>query len=320
MERRAPTVIVLALLAVTAVAFVTTQRQKLEPSPVGKLEIDRILSPVCHCDKRAATIRIGMARGDKVTLDLVSSDEKRVRRLIDRKHYDAKSTVVAEWDGRDDEGRIVPDGSYRPRLALASGARSFLLPNPIELDTGAPRVVVTSLLPKTFSPDGDGRNDRVSVRYTVDQPAHGILRVDGTQRVYTKYKPLEGTLEWNGKRDGRPLPAGEYRLQAAAEDEAGNVGEAPAVPVSIRYIELVRDAIRVAARTRFGVGVMTDAPTFRWRFAGRTGVGKPGLLVLRAPREGRYLLFVEANKHGARARVVVRPRQVPSSRSPAASR
>jgi hypothetical protein len=162
----------------------------------------------------------------------------------------------------------------------------------------------------------------VVVRYAVDEPAHGILRVDGVRRVYTLRKPLQGSVEWQGTRkDGRALPAGVHRLVAAAADEAGNVGKAPrAIFVTIRYIELARATIPVAAQTRFGVRVTTDAKSFRWRFAGRTGIGSPGLLVLRAPDAGRYLLFVETNKHGARARVVVRPRQTASSRSPAARR
>ena len=89
--------------------------------------------------------------------------------------------------------------------------------------------------------------------------------------------------------------------------------------MTIRYIELARTTIPVLAQTRFGVRVTTDAKSFRWWFAGRTGIGTPGLLVLRAPDAGRYRLFVEANGHGARARVVVRPRQT-ASRSPAATR
>jgi hypothetical protein len=321
-QRYAPTAIVLALLAVTAVAFVATQRQKLEPSPVGRIVVDPVLSPVCKCDKRTATIVIGLRRADTVTLDLVSNTGKRVRTLIDSERYKAKSAVSVEWDGRDDDGRIVPDASYRPRLSLESGARSFVLRNPIQLDTRAPEMTVTRVSPKVFSPDGDGRNDQVIVRYRVDEPAHGILRVDGVRVVYTRFQPLEGAMKWTGKRKGgRSVPAGVHRLVAAAVDDAGNVGKAPRpIFVTIRYIELARTTIPVVARTRFGVRVTTDAKTFRWRFAGRTGVGKPGLLILRAPREGRYLLFVEANKHGARARVVVRPRQVPSSGSPAASR
>ena len=72
-QRYAPTAIVLALLAATAVAFVTTQRQKLEPSPVGRIAVDPVLSPVCGCDKSTASILIGLRRTDTVTLDLVSS-------------------------------------------------------------------------------------------------------------------------------------------------------------------------------------------------------------------------------------------------------
>jgi hypothetical protein len=321
-QRYAPTAIILALLAATAVAFVTTQRQKLEPSPVGRIAVDSVFSPVCRCDKRTASIVIGLRRTDTVTLKLVSSTGTPVRTLVDRERYKAKSAVSVEWDGYGDDGRIVPDGSYRPRLTLESGARSFVLRNPIQLDTRAPKMTVTRVAPKAFSPDGDGRNDQVVVRYRVDEPAHGVLRVDGVRVVYTRFQPLEGAMTWNGKRKGgRSLPAGVHRLVAAAVDDAGNVGKAPRpIFVTIRYIELARTTIPVLAQTRFGVRVTTDAKTFRWRFAGRTGVGEPGLLILRAPREGRYLLFVEANKHGARARVIVRPRQVPSSRSPAASR
>ncbi len=321
MRRHAPTVIALALLSATALAFVTTQRQKLEPSPVGRIKIDRILSPVCACETSTATILIGLIRTDRVTLELVSSTGDRVRTLVERRSYRARSAVNVEWDGRGDRGRIVPDGLYRPRLSLESGARSFELPNPIKLDTRAPQVTVTNVSTTSFSPDGDGRNDRVTVRYRVDEPAHGVLLVDGARRVYTRFQPLESSLEWNGKQRGRSLRAGTHRLAAAAEDEAGNVGEAPReIVVTIRYIALARTTIRALARTRFGVRVTTDASTFRWRFAGRVGVGSPGLLVLRAPRAGRYLLVVEANGHRARARVVVRPRQTARSRSATASR
>jgi hypothetical protein len=321
-QRYAPTAIVLALLAATAVAFVTTQRQKLEASPVGRIAVDPVLSPVCRCDKRTAMIFIGLRRTDKVTVELVSSAGDSVRTLVDRRRYRARSAVSVQWDGRGDDGRVVPDGTYRPRLTLESGARSFELRNPIRLDTRAPKVTVTRVSRRVFSPDGDGRHDRVTVRYAVDEPAHGILRVDGVRRVYTLRKPLAGSLEWNGTRkNGRSLPAGVHKLVAGGVDEAGNVGKAPqAIFVTIRYIELARTTIPVAAQTRFGVRVTTDAKRFRWRFAGRTGIGTPGLLVLRAPDAGRYLLFVDVNKHAARARVVVRPRQTASSRSPAPSR
>jgi hypothetical protein len=218
-QRHAPTAIVLALLAATAVAFVTTQRQKLQPSPVGRIEIDQIFSPVCACDKRTAAIRIGLRRADTVTLDLISSTGETVRTLVDSRRYRARGTVAVEWDGRDDAGELVPDGTYRPRLTLESGARSFELQNPIVLDMRAPKITVTRVSPRVFSPDGDGRKDLVAVRYKVDGPAHGILRVDGARWEYTRLR-TEGVLTWNGRRKkrNRALPAGVHRLVAAAAD------------------------------------------------------------------------------------------------------
>jgi hypothetical protein len=119
---------------------------------------------------------------------------------------------------------------------------------------------------------------------------------------------------WNGRIDGRAQPPGRYAITLAAEDLAGNVG-APSRPaaVEIRYVELGRALVRTKARARFGIRVLTDARTVKWRFARASGSAKPGLLVLRAPRKaGRYTLFVTANGHGARAVVVVRPRPAPA--------
>jgi hypothetical protein len=136
-----------------------------------------------------------------------------------------------------------------------------------------------------------------------------MLYVNGTREVRTRFRPLEETLVWNGRRDGRVRRAGLYRLQVGAEDEAGNLATRtkPAF-VEISFIQLGRQTVRARARTRFGIRVTTDAARYRWRFAGGTGVGTPGLLVLRAPRAGRYTLYVEANGHADKARVVVTPR------------
>ena len=167
--------------------------------------------------------------------------------------------------------------------------------------------------PQFFSPDGDGRNDRVRVGYVLSEKANAMLYANGTREVRTRFRPTEGTLDWNGKIDGRPQPAGLYRLQVGAQDEAGNLARRtrPAF-VEISYIALGRQTVRARARTRIGVRVTTDAARFRWRFAGGTGEATPGLLVLRAPRApGRYTLFVEANGHADRASVVVTPRPQP---------
>jgi hypothetical protein len=306
---RVPAVVVLVLLAATAVAFVRTQQQKLEPSPIGRVDIDPVFSPVCDCETRAASIVLRLRRRDTVTLELVDADEEPVRTLVRRRSY-GRGDRTWTWDGLTDDGVLAPDGAYRPRLTLGSGARAYVLPNPIVVDTVAPEVTEIDVRPRRFSPDGDGRRDLVRVRYAVSEPARALLLVNGRRVERTLFRPLEGTRSWNGKRDRKALPAGRYELSLAGEDVAGNIGKpSPPAVVTIRYVELARALVRARARTRFGIRVRTDARSFVWRFAGGTGVARPGLLVLRAPRRpGRYTLFVAAHGHGDRAQVVVTPR------------
>jgi hypothetical protein len=218
--------------------------------------------------------------------------------------------ISAAWDGRDDAGNVVPEGRYRPRVHLDSARRTILLPNPITVDTTAPEVLRFRVSPAQFSPDGDGRNDKLSVRYEFSEPAHALLYVNGTRRVRSRFQPLEGKLDWYGIVEGRALRARSVVVTLAAEDRAGNVSSrTPPEKVLIRYVELGRESIRVPVGARFGVRVESDARRIGWRFAGGRGRARPGLLVLRAPQApGRYTLFVDANGHGAKARVLVVPR------------
>ena len=228
-----------------------------------------------------------------------------------------------EWDGRDDEGRIVPDGSYRPRLTLESGARSFVLRNPIQLDTRAPKMTVTRVSPKVFSPDGDGRNDQVIVRYRVDEPAHGILRVDGVRRVYTLLQAARGCDDVERQAEGRPpSPCRRPPARRGGGRRGGKRGQGAATHLRDHSLHRARSHHHPGAGSD-PVRGPRDRPTRRPSAGGsraeRASAGR-GCSSCERPAQGRYLLFVEANGHGARARVVVRPRQSASSRSPTASR
>ena len=69
---------------------------------------------------------------------------------------------------------------------------------------------------------------------------------------------------------------------------------------------LSRERIEVVAGKRFSVRVLTDATAYRWLFAGRRGVGRREVLVLRAPDEpGSYTLYVTVGGRAARAEVDV---------------
>jgi hypothetical protein len=308
MARLAPTLLVLALLAATAVAFGVTERLKLEQPPIAGPEVTKVFSPVCDCDEEEAKIGFRLRERDTLSVSIVDEDGDVVRRLVDREHLPARRFETS-WDGRDDAGELVPEGTYLPRLRFESDRRVIVLRNPIRVDTTPPRVLAVDPGPARFSPDGDGRNDKLSVRYRFSERAHGLLYLGEQRIVRTRRQRPSDKLDWSGRMDKRPLRAGTYGFTLAAEDLAGNVSDGRSFTARIRYVELGRNRIRALARTRFGVRVLTDAESVRWRFAGGTGRAQPGLLVLRAPRRpGRYTLFVEANGHAARATVQVRPR------------
>ena len=160
--------------------------------------------------------------------------------------------------------------------------------------------------PRVFSPDGDRRNDRVTVRYTVDEAARGVLYVDGVQRVSARARSRQVSCAGTGwsvpGRFRRQLRA----LRRGRRPRRQPRGAGRSRARRIRYVELPAGVIRVKAGSLIRVHVLTDARRVQWRLAGRTGVGRPPVFRVRAPqRNGRFRLFVTANGHGSAAAVVV---------------
>jgi hypothetical protein len=309
LARIATTLLVLGLLGGTAAAFAVTEGLKLEKSPVSAVRVETsVFAPSCDCATRKAHFAIKLRKSDRVRLDIVHG-QKVVRTLIFGRRF-SRGWHSFTWNGRDDFGAFVPQGTYRPKVHLVGQHRTIVLPNDLLVDRTAPAITRVSFEPLTISPDGDGRTDQVVVTYRTSEPAHGLLLVNSTQVVRTRSQKTSNSLIWYGKLDGGSAPAGVYRLALAAEDRAGNVSRPTrAVSVLVRYITLARATIRAKPRGQFDVRVATDARSFRWRFAGRAGTARPGVLVLHAPkRPGRYHLFVDERGHGARAVVLVRRR------------
>ncbi len=307
MARYAPAAVVAALLAATAVAFVYTEKLKLTPNPILGPRIDKVFAPVCECPTDTATISFRLRSRDRLTVDMIDEDGDSVRTLV-QDSTTPRGRVTVYWNGRDDSAHVVPEGAYRPRVHLAGERRTIVLPNPIRVDVTAPRVELVSLSPRVFSPDGDGRAEKVVARYRVDEPASVLLYVDGEQRVRKRGQQKSGRIEWFGLLDAVPMPPGVYRVSLAARDAAGNLGPStPRKDVAIRFVALGRDRIESVAGARFAVLVLSDAAKVEWRLGARTGTARPGTLRLRAPvQPGRYTLTVTANGFRTRAAVVVR--------------
>lgn len=306
MARLPQLLIVLALLGATAAAFAVTERLKLERSPVTGTRVDRIFSPICECARDVAVISFVLRRPETVTVDVLDSAGRSVRTLV-RGRGEPAGRVSYTWDGRDNADRIVPEATFRPRVQLERNGRTIVLPNPIRVDTTEPRIRLVRVVPRVFSPDGDGRGDRITATYTIDESARAAMLVDGQRRVLSKFRRKEGKLVWFGRVDGRPVRPGTYEIRLRAVDRAGNrSARTRAVEARVRYVELSRDRIEVVAGKRFSVRVRTDARSYRWLFAGERGAGQRQVLVLRAPdTPGAYTLYVSVGGRADKAEVVV---------------
>jgi hypothetical protein len=305
--RIASTVLVVLLLAATAAAFALTQGLKLQKSPILGTKVQAVFSPVCACDRARAEIAFRLRKADRLDVSIV--DDGKVVRTIERNRSYPKGKVVIEWDGRDDAGRVLPEGEYQPRIHVHRERQTITLPNPIRIDVTPPVIQDVKLSRRVISPDGDGRRDRLTVSYRLNEPGRGALVVDGRrQGLGTLFPRTEERIVWNGKSKGRPVDAGRHLLQLVAVDPAGNrTARTAPEPVTVRYVALGRDRIRAVAGRPFSLRVSSDATRVRWTLGGRSGFAPPGTLRLRAPaQKGRFTLTVSANGHTARAAVFVR--------------
>jgi len=143
-------------------------------------------------------------------------------------------TASITWSGLI-AGTAVPDGTYRWSLhatdswanpALDSGG-TFVV------DTQAPSLTGVSALADTvttFSPNGDG--DRDSVGFSANASEVGTIEgkaLNDAGQVVSQFavgtNPAGTTITWDGRTTaGSPVPDGQYQVQIAARDQAGNVG------------------------------------------------------------------------------------------------
>lgn len=303
MARILPTLLVLGLLGGTAAAFAVTEGLKLEKSAITNTKVSKIVAPDSGSNS-TASIQFLLRKPDRLTVEIVNGSGEVVRTLA-RSRSARRGTQLFIWNGRDNAGKVVPDGTYRPRVHLAREHRTILLPNPIRMDATPPLVRLVSVSPRRFSPDGDFQREHVRIYYQTSERARVILYVDGDRRTTVKRYLRAGKLDWGG-RAARGLRPGPHLIRLRAYDLATNVGPpSRALSVFVRYIELRPHVLRVKTGARLGVRVVTDAKQYSVHLAGRHVLRSGRILYLRAPAPGRYVLRVAEKGHVARAIVVV---------------
>jgi hypothetical protein len=239
---RLPVVAFATLVVATIAAFFITQHLKVTtpliagapaPSPAAINPLD---GTSCEgVDHRRTMISFYLLhRADHANLYVVDRVGAIVATVaVDRRMRRGVRTPdgVFVWNGREDDGRLAPDGKYYFRVVLLSQRRTIDLSNvPVTVMTVRPHPIVTSVSPSVIS----HRGARVTIHYAGNQARGGTVLIyrmglhGGPRLVKTFLTPWKGdTAVWDGKIHGRPAPAGSYLIGLEVTDAACNTGRFP---------------------------------------------------------------------------------------------
>ncbi len=220
----------LVLVGATFAAFFVAQRLKSAPPVITVASLNRDFSPALHPQQFSVFLKAA----DDVTVDVVTQEGDRVRRLADDVHVVAHRALRLQWDGRRDDGTPAPDGNYRIRVSLRNEGRSTVIQRTMTLDTKAPKSIVCV---GTRCDKKAGNNVIAPSQPTVRVYIKGISRAFRTK--FALWRTDQGrpvvVKRFQSKRgshvalaDTTGLEPGTYLFQAQVRDRAGNWGTSPA--------------------------------------------------------------------------------------------
>jgi hypothetical protein len=233
------------------------------------------------------------------------------------------------WDGKQDNGRLAPDGTYFFRIALLHQGRTIeLTKTPITVKTAPPRPVVNEVTP-VLIPQG---NTPARIRYSGVGKRGASVRLyrtdlpGGPRLVKTFGAPASGSTSWDGRIQKRPAPAGTYLVGLDATDAACNTGHFPAsmppprgstphAGLTVRYLAAQPPLTPVPAGSPATVYVDSRHHPYTWtltRTGARrkiaSGTGRGFALRIRAPAQGPgvYVLSLRSGSYGTSVPLIVR--------------
>jgi hypothetical protein len=327
------------LVLATFAAFFVAQRLKSEPPVISVPQIAKFFSPNGDGNKDVNRIAVVLKVADDATVDVVNLDGDRVRRLVDSVPMRPNRWLRMEWDGKGDDGAVVPDGQYRLRVALRDEGRSAIVQKTMRVDTKAPTPEVCIGGPCN-DPEAPLENIVSQGNRAIDVYVRGRSRFATIFRVFRtdQGEPKQVArfqrsgrfkrMRWDGLVGGKPLDPGVYLIQAQVKDKAGNRGLSPtefepgAVPgrpgLTVRGITAQPPVRPVTAGGRTEFFVDARGAQYRWKVRrvgeGRIvkrGTAQDASLVFRAPegRSGVYLLELRAGRWSTTVPFLVQARE-----------
>src|SRR5829696_7174960 len=159
---------VFALLVVaTIAAFFVTQQLKSEfPLVIRFAAKPKQFSPNGDSFRDRVEIGFDLSEPATVSFTIMNGEGNEVRKIVDERRLAGDEKHRFSWDGRDHDGKVVPDGVYRMRVVRRDEGRIIDSFKRIRVDRQPPRVQLLSAQPGVIAPREPGQRPRVSLRYS----------------------------------------------------------------------------------------------------------------------------------------------------------
>ena len=244
------------------------------PLAIGTLAAEPdAVSPNGDGQADATTLTYSLSAPANVTIQIADSIGGVVATVVDRVWTGAGEHTL------DVDGAALPDGTYNVVVtaATATGVSvQKLIPLSVNRTLG-----LVSVAPLAFSPNGDGRKDRLTLTFALTAPADVRIRVEREGRwvaspLLASYLPGTQRFVWDGARAVGVLRDGEYTAVVEASGEAGAISFGVAFLADStppRISVLPGDALRIRVSEPSVLTLVVDGQAFR-REVKRAGVAR----------------------------------------------
>jgi hypothetical protein len=226
------------LVAATLGAFVLAQQLKSDfPLVIRFATKPAHFSPNADGYRDTTQIGFDLSEPASVSFMVVDSEGTEVRRIVSDRRLAGDAKHRWTWDGRGDNGSVVPDGTYRMRVVRRDESRVIDSVKEIDVDTVPPKATIASAQPSVIATDLPGQTPSVRLAYRGPQNQAPVVRVfrtdDGKPHIVRRFRGRpDRTAVWDGRvstgeERTEPAPEGDYAFTVAVRDRAGNVTEAP---------------------------------------------------------------------------------------------
>ena len=171
-------------------------------------------SPTAEGAVNRARVGFVLREPTNVTFSVVDSEGAEVRRLVDSRRLPGDEELFFAWNGRDDEGRVVPDGVYRLRVEREGKGRAVTSGRRVRVDTKPAQLAIVSARPRPGARRAatPRRSACASAACAPPTPSLRVLRTGSGRPREWRGSPrmAVAAARWDGRVRGRAAPEGEY--------------------------------------------------------------------------------------------------------------